>query len=386
MRGGSWTFRPPRGADVADLPLPGARRPARARRPGLLTRLALSPRLHALAERIPGLRGHARAEGRALFEIVSGFVRSQALLAVVELDLLPMLSEGAAPTAQLAARCGVPPDRLVVLLQAAAALKLVRLRRGLWHLAPRGAAFLAVPGLEAMVRHHPVLYRDLGDPVAFLRGETVPELAGFWPYVFGPLAETDADLARRYSGLMADSQALVAEDTLKLADLSGVTRLMDIGGGTGTFLRAVAARHPALELVLFDLPHVVAAAPRFSPRLTVQPGDFRRDPIPRGADAVSLVRVLYDHPDTVVAALLSAVHEALPPGGRILISEPMSGGARPDAATDVYFAFYTLAMCSGRTRSAAEIAQMLEKAGFSEVTRGRSRRPFITTLVQARRS
>ena len=370
---------------MADLPLPGTGKPARQQRPGLLARLALSPRLHALAERIPGLRGHARSEGAALFEIVSGFVRSQALLALVDLRVLPMLSESSASTAQLAARCQVPAERMAVLMQAAAALKLVRAKRDLWQLAPRGAAFLAVPGLEAMVRHHPVLYRDLGDPVAFLRGETQPELAGFWPYVFGPLAETDADLARRYSSLMADSQALVAADTLRLVDLSGAGRLMDIGGGTGTFLRAVAARHPQLDLVLFDLPHVVAAAPRFSPRLSVHPGDFRRDPIPGGADVISLVRVLYDHPDSIVAPLLSAVLQALPPGGRILVSEPMSGGATPDPATDVYFAFYCMAMCSGRTRSSAEIAQMLANAGFSSVSAGRSRRPFITTVVEARR-
>ena len=371
---------------MADLPLPGASQPERRSRPGFFARLALSPRLHALAERIPGLRGHARSEGRALFEMIAGFVRSQALLAVVELRLLPMLAESSASTNQLSARTAVPEDRLFILLQAAAALKLVEQRRGLWRLAPRGAAFLTVPGLEAMVRHHPVLYRDLADPVAFFRGETRPELAGFWPYVFGPLAETDAGLAQRYSSLMADSQALVAEDTLTLVSLADARRLMDVGGGTGTFLRAVARRYPDLDLTLFDLPHVVAAAPRFSPRLTIQPGDFRQDPIPPVADSVSLVRILYDHPDTTALSLLSAIHDSLPQGGRLLISEPMSGGNKPDPDTDIYFAVYTLAMCSGRTRSPAELAQLIEKAGFSAISAPRSRRPFVTTVIEARRA
>lgn len=371
---------------MADVPLPGALQSRPRSRPGLLARLALSPRLHALAERIPGLRGHARAEGRALFEMIAGFVRSQALLAVVELRLLPMLAESSATTAQLSARTRVPEDRLFVLLQATAALKLVEQRRGLWRLAPRGAAFLTVPGLEAMVLHHPVLYRDLADPVAFFRGDSSPELAGFWPYVFGPLAETDADLARRYSGLMADSQALVAEDTLRLGTLSDVRHLMDVGGGTGAFLRAVARRYPALDLTLFDLPHVVAAAAEFNSRLSVRAGDFRQDPIPQGADAISLVRILYDHPDSTVLSLLSAAYDALPRGGRLLVSEPMSGGVRPDPDTDIYFAIYTLAMCSGRTRSPSELAQMIAKAGFSEISAPRSRRPFVTTVIEARKS
>lgn len=372
---------------MADLPLSRPAAP-RLRGPGWLTRAALSPRVHALAERIPFLRRHARAEGRALFDIVQGFVQSQALLALVELRVLHRLAEGGAPTESLAAETRTDPARLAVLLQAGAALRLLSHRRGLWQLAPRGAAFLTVPGLEAMVRHHPVLYRDLADPVAFLRGETEPELASFWPYVFGDMARSDPAQSARYSALMADSQGLVAADTLRLVDLSGVRHLMDVGGGTGAFLAAVAARHPDLRLTLFDLPVVLegGAAARRVPGLQVHPGSFRSDPLPAGADAVSLIRVLYDHPDNVVGPLLSKVHDALPPGGRILVSEPMSGGDRPDPSTDVYFAFYTLAMRTGRTRSPAEISDLLEKAGFSGIRRLWGPRPYITSVVEARRA
>jgi demethylspheroidene O-methyltransferase len=190
---------------------------SRRRKPGLLTRLALSQRFHALAERVPFLRAHARAEGRALFDILSGFVQTQALTALVELRLLHRLAEGPAAASALALQAQMPPARLAVLLQAGAALKLVRQRGALWHLTPRGAAFLAVPGLEAMVRHDSVLYRDLSDPVAFFRGQTDPELARFWPYVFGELAQSDPALAARYSTLMSDSQGLVAADTLRIA-------------------------------------------------------------------------------------------------------------------------------------------------------------------------
>ena len=60
---------------MADMPLGETTRAARQRRPGLMTRLALSPQFHALVERLPFIRRHAHAEGRALFAIVSGFVR-----------------------------------------------------------------------------------------------------------------------------------------------------------------------------------------------------------------------------------------------------------------------------------------------------------------------
>jgi demethylspheroidene O-methyltransferase len=351
---------------------------------GWAARLALQPWFHRLCARVPGLSGIARAEGSALFSIVSGFVQSQALLALVELRVLHRLVEGPLSTARLAPLCGVPADRMVVLLQAGAALKLLRRKGDTWHLTARGAAFLTVPGLEAMVRHHPVLYRDLADPVAFFRGETSPELAGFWPYVLGAGGAADPDLAARYSDLMADSQGLVAEDTLRLVDFRGITHLMDVGGGTGAFLAAVGQAHPGLRRTLFDLPAVVAGArARLGPEVTILPGSFRDMALPRGADAISLVRVLYDHSDATVAALLVNVRQALPPGGRLIISEPMSGGARPDAATDVYFTVYTLAMQTGKTRSAAEIGGLLKQAGFAAATPVRSLRPFVTSALVA---
>ena len=373
---------------MADLPL-GATQPLRRKGPGLLTRLALSPRFHALAQRVPGLRHKARAEGRALFDVVQGFVASQALYALVELRVLHRLAEGALPLPALAHGAAMPEPRARVLLQAGAALGLVKERRGLWHLTPRGGAFLAVPGLEAMVRHHDVLYRDLTDPVAFFRGQTQPELAGFWPYVFGAGAAEDPGLADRYSQLMADSQGLVAADTLRLVDLRGVTHLMDVGGGTGAFLAAALTAHPALQATLFDLPAVVPGATSrlapFGARVSIRPGSFRDDPLPEGADAISLVRVLYDHADATVAALLAKVHARLPAGGRIVISEPMSGGARPDPATDVYFAVYTLAMQTGRTRSAFEISRLLAEAGFSAIRNHGAPRPYVTHALSATR-
>ena len=83
---------------------------------------------------------------------------------------------------------------------------------------------------------------------------------------------------------------------------------------------------------------------------------------------------------------LAALLLALPPRGRILVSEPMSGGARPDRATDVYFAVYTLAMRTGRTRSAAEIAQHLRAAGFCAIAPARSLRPYVTSVIEAWRA
>ena len=93
------------------------------------------------------------------------------------------------------------------------------------------------------------------------------------------------------------------------------------------------------------------------------------------------IRVLYDHSDETVSARLSKVYTVLPVGGRLIISEPMSGGSRPEPAGDIYFSFYTMAMGTGCVRSARQIAQMCEAAGFVGIKVPRAPRPYISSAV-----
>jgi demethylspheroidene O-methyltransferase len=358
----------------------------------LRNRLLSSRKFQNWAARFPLTRRAVRRDGLDMFDLVAGFCHSQILAALVELQVLDLLRGGPRSLDDLAAECDVPPARMHILLRASVSLGLLKIkRRGRYELTRKGGALLGVPGLSEMILHHRILYRDLADPAAFFRGETVPELASFWPYVFGAGAADDPSVAQRYSTLMSESQALVAEDTLHAVSLSDVSTLMDVGGGTGAFLSAVGARYPTIQLHLFDLPAVVPAAQsrfdaaRLSARAAITKGSFRDDPLPKGADAISLVRVLYDHSDETVRALLKAVHEALPEGGMLLISEPMTGGDRPNRAGDAYFALYTMAMGTGRTRSAEEIAALCREAGFKDVSKAKGPRPFVTSCLTARR-
>lgn len=374
---------------MTDMPIGDSARPARSLK-GWSVRLIASRRFQRWAAGFPFTRRVVRREGEALFDLLSGFCQSQVLMALVQFDVPEMLLDAPATVDDLADRCGVPLPRMVILMRAAQALRLVKQKRGgRFVLARRGAALVGVPGLVEMIKHHDILYRDLADPAAFFRGETKTELAEFWPYVFG--GDMDVDVAATYSDLMAQSQELVADDTLHILDFSGVTKLLDVGGGSGAFLEKVGCKYTKLDLMLFDLPKVVPAAqPRFAAagmagRVEIVGGSFLTDPIPQGADAISLVRVLYDHSDTTVAALLAKCWDALPEGGRLYISEPMSGGDTPTQAGDVYFALYTLAMQTGKTRSVAEISALCAAAGF-EITEGpKPLRAFVTRCLCARK-
>lgn len=357
---------------------------------GWLNRRIARPSFQDWASRMPLIGRLARRDGAEIFDIVQGFVRSQVLCALVSLNVPRRLMSGPMLPDALALADGMDGEKMALLLQAGAGIGILKRHRdGRFGLTRKGAALCGVPGLEQMIMHHGAFYRDMADPVALLRGGTDTELAAFWPYVFGAAGAVDPKVTRTYSDLMAESQALVARDTLRAVSLDGVRRLLDIGGGSGAFLIEVARTYPDIALDLFDLPAVMPSAEDriakagMTGRIALTGGSFKDDSLPSGADAVSLVRVLYDHDDDGVRALIGRVYEILPPGGRLIVSEPMSGGDTPDPITDVYFAFYTLAMQTGRTRSAETISAFCRDAGFDDIRAHAPVRSYVTSVLTA---
>ena len=335
----------------------------------------------------------ARKRARGLFDICAGFIYSQVLLACVRLKLFDMLAEGPQTVAALAPRLQLAPDAAKRLLEAAVSLDLVSRRSGdRYGLGAHGAALRANPGIAAMVEHHALVYRDLADPVALLRGQgTRTDLGGYWPYSQAEDPRTlSAEQVAAYSELMSVSQPFVAADILDAYPLDQHRCLLDVGGGEGTFLASAAASAPHLKLMLFDLPQVAARArTRFAfaglgARATAYGGDFARDSLPQGADIATLVRVLHDHNDDTVRAILRAVRSCLPPGGTVLIGEPMADAPGAPTVGAAYFGFYLLAMGQGRARSAAELSAFLAEAGFVDIAHRPTRLPLQTSVMVAR--
>lgn len=354
-------------------------------------RLLASPGFQRWASAFPLTRPIARRRARTLFDLCAGFVYSQILAACVELGLFEHLADGPLELGELAPRLGLSEERALRLLKSAESLDLVeRLGPRRFALGELGAALLGNGGVAEMVRHHAMLYRDLEDPVGLLRGtRSETALGAYWAYAGGIPEALDGAGTRGYTDLMGASQGLIAGDVLDAYPLGRHRRLLDLGGGNGAFLTAVAARWPHLELWLFDLlPVAEQARVRFertglSGRVSVHGGDLFRDPLPKGADCCSLVRVIHDHDDDRALAILKAARAALAPDGVLLLAEPMSDtpGARPIG--EAYFGFYLLAMGSGRPRAPKELMAMLGEAGFRRSRLVPTRRPLLTRLIVA---
>ena len=363
-------------------------------------RCLTSPRFIRAAEKFPLTRIKARREAAALFDLCSGFVYSQVLLACVRLKLFDLLRTGPLAAGEIAHRLDLSEDSAGRLLTAAVGLRLVERRSGgRYGLGALGAAMLASPGLATMVEHHALLYRDLEDPIRLLRDEApaqrasdeaalkATQLASYWPYAEGDTGAS-SNAVSDYTGLMAATQPAIAQEILDAYDFKPHRRLMDVGGGNGAFLLHAAKRFPHLQLVLFDTPAVAdLAAARFKEAgleksASVAAGNFLHD-LPQGADAITLIRVLLDHDDATALAILKSARAALPQEGVLLVAEPMAEtpGAEKVAA---YFSLYLMAMGRGRPRTEQHLQALLREAGFTRIERRTVCQPLLARILVAR--
>lgn len=358
---------------------------------GVRDRILSSERFQRFAGAFALTRPIARQRASALFDLCAGFVYSQILLSCVRLKLFDHLAGGPVSANDLASRLSMPIESMTLLLDAAVSLKLAQRRSGCrYGLGSLGAALRGNPGVVAMIEHHAMLYNDLRDPLALLRGDRGRgELAAYWPYAARGDAPLTQDSVAPYTALMSASQPMITQQVLRAYSFKPHRCLLDIGGGDGTFLSAVAMQYSNLRGVLFDLPAVAdAASARFrsnglASRAVAIGGSFLTDDLPTGADIISLVRVIHDHDDDHVMTLLRKIRRALPDDGTLVIAEPISGTAGAEPIGDAYFAFYLLAMGSGRPRTFEKLQNMLCNAGFSNVVLKPSDMPMLTSVIIA---
>jgi len=326
---------------------------------------------------------------------MAGFVHSQVVLACVRLQVFTIVQKAPATLEELAGRTQIPIASLQRLVQSAVALQLLQVRSaGRYALGPLGAPIAAHPGIQAMVEHNNLLYRDMLEPVDFLRDTGRGHMAQYWPY-----AQTDATQddtvqdthAERYSQLMASSQNFVVEELLRSYAFGSHHHVLDVGAGKGQFVAALALRESHLTFSLFDLPSVLPVAQQhhaalgLGQRVAYAPGSFFDDVLPAGADLITLIRVAHDHPDAAVQTILRKVFDALPIGGTFLLAEPMAHHDPAQGASDAYFHFYLMAMGAGQLRTPEKLSGMLAEAGFSNIKLLPNAMPIHTRILIARK-
>jgi demethylspheroidene O-methyltransferase len=345
-------------------------------------KLLSNPAFQRWAARNPLTRSIGHRKALTLHHLTAGFVYSQTLSAIVNLELLDRLADGPVHTDEIAQGSALSIAAAETLLKAGGSLGLIEAYgNGLWGLGELGAAMQANPGIAEMVRHHEHLYQDLADPVRLLRHRDGSALSRYWQYDTVLAGQGNPQV---YSQLMRESQAMIADHVLDAIDLSGCHLLVDIGGGTGAFAGRALDAFNTLKATVFDLPAVATAGAELNidnPRLRFAGGDMFTGPLPLGADVVSFNRVLHDHDDDKVRKVLRNAYSALKPGGQIVIAEPMAETTGAEPIGHAYFGLYLWSLGSGRPRTLEELSRFLQEAGFHELAEQKTSMPCLVRVV-----
>ena len=180
------------------------------------------------------------------------------------------------------------------------------------------------------------------------------------------------DFARRFTDAMDCRGLYLAQALAERLDLRGRTRLLDIGAGSGVYACALAARNPHLTAVVFDQPPVDRiAALRIAERgcaarVSAAAGDMFAG-LPAGCDAHLFSNVLHDWDEPDVRRLLAASRAALPAGGLLVVHDAIltdQGGGRPGPLEAAEYSCLLMHSTQGRCYAAAELAALLDAAGF----------------------
>ena len=176
-------------------------------------------------------------------------------------------------------------------------------------------------------------------------------------------------------------------------DAGRYRRLLDIGGGSGTYTIAFLRRNPAMTAVLFDLAPVISMASErlqaegLADRVTLVAGDFSRDELPSGCDLALLSAIIHQNSPARNLDLFGKIFRALSAGGSILIRDHVMDESHTLPHAGAIFAVNMLVgTAGGDTYTFGEIKEGLEKAGFTGVSLVQPGGEEMDGLVEAKKA
>jgi len=156
-------------------------------------------------------------------------------------------------------------------------------------------------------------------------------------------------------------------------DFTGIQKILDVGGGSGCFMIAMAQALPHLRCTIMELPAMCAVAKSYidsgevSERVDTIAVDMFRQPWPRGYDAVFFSNIWHDWNFRTCRWLAERTYEALPPGGRIMLHEMLLDNTGNGQKTAAAFSMLMLLATQGQQFTSEELRSILEDAGFAGV-------------------
>lgn len=312
-----------------------------------------------------------RIEARVrLNRLAIGGWAAQSLFAANELGVFELLKEGRSLSAgEVAEALGADEDSTARLLGALVAIDILEQRDGRFANGLAAEEFL-VPGRPESLA-------------------TWVSLIGGWNQTFGKLAESvrtgepaevpedhlgdSPEYTRRFIVGMHDYAIGPGRELARHLDLGGRKRLLDPGGGPGTYSILLAEANPELDCVVFDLPEVVAIAREViadhgvEERVSTVAGNYQSDDFPGGFDVALVSNTLHQEDWDTCVSILRKAYDAVEPGG-LGVVHAMFLNERGDGP--LWPALHNLLMLlvyrGGRAYSVEQTFRMMEEAGFRD--------------------
>jgi hypothetical protein len=316
-----------------------------------------------------------------VLDLARGFMASKVLFVATRLGVFDLLHEQPLTGAEIADRLGLHPRAIPDFPDALVALRLLE-RDGdgpdaRYRNAPEAARYLVrasdqyVGGILTMFDAR--LYGYWGDLEEALRtGRPQNEIKHTGAPMFEELYREPARLEQfmaAMSGISRGNFQVLAERF----DFAPYRTLCDVGGAAADLSCAVAARHPHLRCVSFDLPVVepiarAAIARRgLADRVTTATGDFFRDPLP-AADVITMGMILHDWNLEKKQALIRKVYDALPADGVFIVVENLIDDARREHVFGLLMSLNMLIEFGDAfDYTGADFRRWCEAAGFRRV-------------------
>lgn len=306
-----------------------------------------------------------------IIDLASAFYGSCVLFTASDLGIFGKLAElesAGAPT--LASELKLDPRGTGLLLDACVAIGLlVKDDETYWN-TPESGAFL-VPGgpgdLSGAIRYNRDVYSAWGDLAKMVQtGRPVekPELH---------LGE-DEDRTRTFVMAMHGRAMAIGRALVPLLNLEGRRKLLDVGGGPGTFSVQLARGNPEIACTVMDLPDVVKIAAeliaeqKMSNRVKTLPGDYHTTRFPDGFDVVNIFGVLHQESPGSIQDILCRAYEALAPGGMINVMDMMTDASHTTPRFSALFAVnMALTTEKGWVFSDEELREWMTGAGFIDM-------------------
>jgi len=322
-----------------------------------------------------------------LLALINGFQVSQAISIITTLGIPDLLGDGAQDCSALAEATCTHPRSLYRLLRALAAVGILieddKSRFSLTTLGqPLRSDVASSQSAWARLLGRPMYYRAWSGLLDAIRtGEIAFNRVhgiSVWDFRARHPEETAA-----FDSAMAAIANQIADGVLSAYDFARYRKIVDVGGGQGSFMTRILQAHQSIRGILFDQPHVVehVANPLFeagvAERCQVIGGDFFRS-VPGNADAYILKWILHDWDDEDAIAILNSCRRAISSNGSLIVVEYVIGD-RNSGLESKLMDLNMMVVTGGIERTREEYATILGAAGF-RVTRVLQTQTLISVI------